>query len=126
MEWQVHHVALIASDYTVSKRFYTETLGLPVLCETYRAERDSWKLDLALAGGAQLELFSMPDPPPRVTNPEAAGLRHLCFHVDDIEAAVAGLAAKGVSCQPVRTDEVSGGRFTFFFDPDGLPLELHE
>lgn len=126
MEWQVHHVALIASDYAVSKRFYTETLGLPVLRETYRAERDSWKLDLGLAGGAELELFSMPNPPPRVTNPEAAGLRHLCFRVDDVAAAAAELAAKGVPCQPVRTDEVSGGRFTFFFDPDGLPLELHE
>ena len=126
MEWRVHHVAIIASDYAVSKRFYTETLGLPVLRETYRAGRDSWKLDLALADDAELELFSMPDPPPRVTNPEAAGLRHLCFRVDDVEAAAAELAAKGVPCQPVRTDEVSGGRFTFFFDPDGLPLELHE
>lgn len=126
MNWRVHHVALIAADYEKSKHFYTQLLGLPVLRETYRAARDSWKLDLALADGAQLELFSMPDPPKRVTNPEAAGLRHLCFAVDDVEAAVAELAAKGIPCEPVRTDEVSGGRFTFFFDPDGLPLELHE
>lgn len=126
MEWRVHHVALIAADYAASRHFYTQVLGLPVLAETYRPEKDSWKLDLALADGAQLELFSMPSPPPRPTRPEAAGLRHLAFCVPDVPAAVRWLAARGVECQPVRTDAVSGGRFTFFFDPDGLPLELHE
>ena len=121
-----HHVALIASDYPRSERFYTEILGLAVVAETYRAERRSYKLDLALPGGGQLELFSFPDPPPRPTRPEAAGLRHLAFAVDDIEASVAGLEARGVACEPLRVDELTGCRFTFFADPDGLPLELYE
>jgi glyoxylase I family protein len=121
----IHHVAIIASDYAASKRFYTEILGLGVIAETYRAARDSWKLDLAI-GDAQIELFSFPDPPARPTRPEARGLRHLAFAVEDIDAAVARLVAQGIACEPIRLDELTGRRFTFFQDPDGLPLELYE
>jgi len=121
----IHHVAIIASDYAASKRFYTEVLGLPVVAETFRAARDSWKLDLRL-GDAQIELFTFPGAPPRATRPEAQGLRHLAFAVDDLDAAVARLTGDGVACEPVRTDELTGRRFTFFQDPDGLPLELYE
>ena len=121
-----HHVAIIASDYARSRAFYTEVLGLSVIAETYRAERDSWKLDLALPGGGQIELFTFPDAPPRPTRPEAQGLRHLCFAVSDLDAAVAELEAKGVTVEPIRLDEGTGARFTFFADPDGLPLELYE
>ena len=121
----IHHVAIIASDYAASKAFYTEVLGLPVIAEAYRAERQSWKLDLRL-GNAQVELFSFPDPPKRVSRPEACGLRHLALAVDDLDAAVAHLTAHGVACEPGRVDEYTGRRFTFFADPDGLPLELYE
>jgi len=121
----IHHVAIIASDYATSKRFYTEVLGLPVIAETFRMERDSWKLDLRL-GDAQIELFTFPGAPPRPTRPEAQGLRHLAFAVGDLDAAVARLEGEGVACEPVRTDELTGRRFTFFQDPDGLPLELYE
>lgn len=121
----IHHVAIIASDYAVSKRFYTEVLGLPEIAETYRAERASWKLDLRL-GSAQIELFTFPDAPPRASRPEALGLRHLAFSVADLDAAVARLEGEGVACEPIRTDELTGRRFTFFQDPDGLPLELYE
>ena len=122
----VHHVAVIASDYARSKRFYTETLGLPVVAETYRAARDSYKLDLALPDGSQIELFTFPDAPPRPSRPEAQGLRHLALAVDDLDAAVADLEAGGVAVEPVRVDELTGRRFTFFADPDDLPLELYE
>lgn len=122
----LHHVAIIASDYRRSRRFYTGVLGLEVVHETYRAERDSWKLDLRLADGSQLELFSFPSPPPRLSRPEACGLRHLALRVDDIEAAIAQLQAHGVGCEPIRVDQDTGRRFTFFADPDGLPLELYE
>lgn len=122
----IHHVALICSDYARSKRFYTEALGLPVVAETYRAARDSWKLDLALPDGTQLELFSFPDPPPRPSHPEASGLRHLAFSVTDLDAAVRALGAHDIAVEPIRTDELTGRRFTFFADPDGLPLELYE
>ena len=122
----VHHVALICTDYARSRRFYTEVLGLEIVAEHYRPARDSWKLDLALHGRYVLELFSFPQPPPRPTGPEAAGLRHLAFAVPNVAAAVAHLAAHGVPCEPVRTDEYTGRRFTFFADPDGLPLEVVE
>ena len=125
MNLRIHHVAVICSDYEKSKHFYTEILGLPIVRENYRAARDSWKLDLQL-GDAELEIFSMPNPPLRVTGPEAAGLRHLAFYVSSVADTVAALAAKGVVCEPVRMDEYSGKPFTFFFDPDGTPLELHE
>jgi glyoxylase I family protein len=122
----LHHVAIIASDYVRSKRFYVEVLGLRVVAEHYRAERDSWKLDLALPDGTQVELFSFPSPPPRVSRPEACGLRHLALRVVDLDAAIAHLHAHGVPTEPVRVDEYTGRRFTFFADPDDLPLELYE
>jgi glyoxylase I family protein len=121
----IHHVALICSDYARSKRFYTDVLGLKILQEVYREERDSWKCDLD-AGNAQIELFSFPSPPPRVSRPEACGLRHLAFAVTDIDAEVARLEQCGVSVEAVRCDPYTGKRFTFFADPDGLPLELYE
>jgi glyoxylase I family protein len=122
----VHHIALICSDYAVSKAFYTEILGLQVLREVYRAERNSYKLDLMVNGQYVLELFSFPTPPPRPSRPEAQGLRHLAFSVADLTAAVQQLEAQRVVCEPIRVDEFTGQRFTFFADPDGLPLELYE
>ncbi len=122
----LHHVAIITADYPRARRFYTEVLGLPVVAETFRAERDSWKLDLALPGGAQVELFSFPGPPPRPTRPEACGLRHLALRVANLDADVADLERDGVAVEPVRIDPVTGRRFTFFADPDGLPIELYE
>jgi len=120
----IHHVALIASDYARSRDFYTRILGLEV--EDFRAERQSWKLDLRLPDGTGLELFSFPAPPPRPSRPEARGLRHLAFRVAALDAAIAHLQAEGVACEPVRVDEYTGRRFTFFADPDALPLELYE
>ena len=122
----LHHVAIIASDYPRSKHFYTEVLGLPVIAEVYREARDSWKLDLRLADDMQIELFSFPAPPPRVSRPEACGLRHLALRVADIEAAVRHLQQHGVELEAIRVDEYTGKRFTFFADSDGLPLELYE
>jgi glyoxylase I family protein len=122
----IHHVAIICSDYARSKAFYTEVLGLKVVHEAYREARDSWKLDLEVAPGVQIELFSFPSPPPRVSRPEAQGLRHIAFAVDDIDAAVARITAHGVVCEPIRTDEYTGKRFTFFADPDDQPIELYE
>ncbi|WP_438420825.1 SMU1112c/YaeR family gloxylase I-like metalloprotein [Bacillus siamensis] len=122
----IHHIAIICSDYEKSKAFYTETLGFGIIKETYRKERGSYKLDLALDGTYAIELFSFPDPPERPTRPEAAGLRHLAFTVNDLEAAVRELKEKGIATEPVRTDPLTGKRFTFFFDPDKLPLELYE
>ncbi|GAB3850021.1 VOC family protein [Hymenobacter terrigena] len=122
----LHHVALICSDYAASKRFYTDILGLEILAETYRADRESYKLDLAINGQYLIELFSFPSPPPRPSYPEAAGLRHLAFAVPDVAAAIRHLEAHGVACEPVRVDELTGRRFTFFADPDGLPLEFYE
>ena len=121
-----HHTALICSDYKRSRSFYVDLLGLSVIAENHRPERDSWKLDLALPDGSQLELFSFPDPPARISRPEACGLRHLAFAVADIEATVAELKAEGIAVEPLREDEFTGARFTFFADPDGLPLELYE
>lgn len=122
----IHHVALICSDYARSRDFYTRVLGLAVLAEHHRAARDSWKLDLALPDGGQLELFSFPSPPPRPSRPEAQGLRHLAFRVAAVDAWVTRLEDLGVDCEPIRVDEYTGRRFTFFADPDGLPLELYE
>lgn len=119
-------MAVICSDYRRSKDFYTRVLGLEVIQEVYRAERDSWKLDLALNGQYVIELFSFPDPPVRVSRPEAAGLRHLAFEVENLDVCVEELKEKGVICEPVRTDEYTGKRYTFFEDPDKLPLELYE
>ncbi len=122
----IHHIAIICSDYQRSKAFYTEVLGLTVVREVYRAGRQSYKLDLALNGAYVIELFSFPDPPARPSRPEAAGLRHLAFAVDDVDHTVALLAEKGVVTEAVRTDEHTGKRFTFFADPDGLPIEIYE
>lgn len=126
MRLEFHHVAVIVSDYAASKAFYCDVLGLDVLAENYREERGSWKLDLALGDGEQLELFSFPDPPPRPSRPEACGLRHLAFRVLDLDASITSLEGDGVPIEPVRIDEFTGRRFTFFQDPDGLPLELYE
>jgi len=123
---RLHHAAIICADYERSRRFYTEVLGLRVVAETYREARRSYKLDLALPDGTQIELFSFPDAPQRPSYPEAQGLRHLAFEVDDVEAGKRALEAMGVSVEPVRVDELTGKRFTFFADPDGLPLELYE
>jgi glyoxylase I family protein len=120
----MHHVAIICSDYDRSRRFYAELLGLEVIHEVYRAERASWKCDLRI-GAAQIELFSFPNPPSRISRPEACGLRHLAFAVRDLDAAVARLEAAGVACEPIRVDPYTDRRFTFFADPDGLPLELY-
>jgi glyoxylase I family protein len=122
---RIHHVAIIASDYERSKRFYSQVLGLEIVRETFRAERNSWKCDLAI-GDAQIELFSFPDPPERPTRPEARGMRHLAFAVADVGEAVRELEARGIAVEPVRRDELTGRLFTFFADPDGLPLELYE
>lgn len=121
-----HHVAVICSDYERSRRFYVETLGLEVVREVYRRERGSHKLDLGLLDGTQVELVSLPDPPRRPNYPEACGLRHLAFEVADLDEAVRELQNSGVAVEPVRVDEHTGKRFTFFADPDGLPLELYE
>ncbi|MBS4641524.1 SMU1112c/YaeR family gloxylase I-like metalloprotein [Aeromonas media] len=122
----IHHVAIIASDYERSRHFYHQVLGLPILAETLRAERQSWKLDLALPDGSQLELFSFPAPPARPSRPEACGLRHLAFRVQALDPVIAHLEQHGVAVESVRVDELTGSRFTFFADPDGLPLELYE
>jgi glyoxylase I family protein len=122
----VHHIAIICSNYERSKYFYTEVLGLTIIREVYRKERQSYKLDLALNDHYIIELFSFPAPPPRPSRPESCGLRHLAFQVDDLEKVVVALEEKQVVTEPIRTDEYTGKRFTFFADPDGLPLELYE
>lgn len=123
---RIHHAAIICSDYPRSKAFYTEILGLRVLAENYRAARDSYKLDLALPDGSQIELFSFPNAPERPSFPEAQGLRHLAFVVDDVAEIKAQLEQKGVGVEPLRIDEYTGKAYTFFADPDGLPLELYQ
>jgi glyoxylase I family protein len=123
---RIHHIAVICSDYPVSKAFYTEILGLEIIREVFRKERNSYKLDLKVGDTAQIELFSFPDPPPRPSQPEAAGLRHLAFEVEDIQKVIDHLITKDVICEPLRVDEFTGRRFTFFADPDGLPIELYE
>lgn len=123
---RVHHVAIIASDYARSRAFYVDLLGLKVLRETLRPERQSMKLDLELPDGTQIELFSFPSPPKRASYPEACGLRHLALAVADVDACTAFLKSEGVPVEPIRIDELTGRRFTFFADPDGLPLELYQ
>lgn len=122
----IHHIAIICSDYERSKKFYTETLGFPIISEHYRVDRNSYKLDLAVGDKYQIELFSFPDPPERPGYPEARGLRHLAFAVSNVEDAVIELRGKGVETEEIRMDELTGKKFTFFKDPDGLPLELYE
>ncbi|MFM2581113.1 VOC family protein [Vibrio fortis] len=122
----IHHAAIICSDYQVSKRFYTEILKLEIVAENYREAHQSYKLDLALPSGAQIELFSFPNAPERPSFPEAQGLRHLAFCVDDVQQMKSYLESKGVEVEPIRVDEFTGREFTFFADPDGLPLELYQ
>jgi glyoxylase I family protein len=122
----LHHIAIICSNYAASKEFYVKKLGLEVLQEVYRAERDSFKLDLALNGNYIIELFSFPNPPARVSRPEACGLRHLAFAVVNIEEVKTKLESQDISCEPIRIDEFTNKKFTFFEDPDGLPLEIYE
>ncbi len=122
---KIHHVAIIVSDYEKSREFYVNKLGFAVIRENYRPDRGDWKLDLKL-GDAELEIFGIPGRPQRVTNPEAYGLRHLAFHVENVEQTVAELNALGIETEPIRWDEFTGKRMTFFKDPDGLPLEIHE
>ena len=123
---KIHHVAIICSNYEVSKRFYTEILGLKIINETYREERKSYKLDLALNGDYIIELFSFPNPPKRPTRPEAAGLRHLAFEVDNLDKVIAHLTNHKIDVEPVRIDEITNKRFTFIADPDNLPIEFYE
>jgi len=122
----IHHIAIICDDYERSKKFYTDVLGLEILQEIYREERDSFKLDLALNGNYLIELFSFPNPPKRVSRPEAVGLRHLAFSVGDLEESIEFLTDNGIATEPIRIDESTGKRFTFFADPDGLPIEFYE
>ncbi|MFZ6849299.1 VOC family protein [Undibacterium sp. RuRC25W] len=123
---RIHHAAIICSDYVASKDFYVGKLGLRIIAENYRPARQSYKLDLALPDGSQIELFSFPDAPKRPSYPEAQGLRHLAFVVEDIAKAKQDLEAQGISMEEIRIDEYTDRRFVFFSDPDGLPLELYE
>ena len=121
-----HHIAIICSNYYKSKHFYVNILGFKIIQETFRKERNSYKLDLRVGTDDQIELFSFPDPPQRPSQPEACGLRHLAFEVDNIDQSVADLLGKGISVEPIRRDEITGKRFTFFKDPDNLPLEIYQ
>lgn len=123
---RIHHIAIIVSDYEASKDFYVNKLGFQIIRENYRPERNDWKLDLKVNEATELEIFGVKNPPARVTRPEAAGLRHLAFFTDNIEETVSELKEKGIVTEPIRVDEFSGKKFTFFADPDGLPIELHE
>lgn len=122
----IHHVAIICSDYQKSKSFYSELLGLKIIAENYRAERDSYKLDLELSDSCQIELFSFPFPPVRPNSPEAQGLRHLAFRVESVEEMAEYLTRNGIEVEPIRVDEFTGRKYTFFKDPDNLPLELYQ
>ena len=122
----IHHIAIIVSDYPRSKDFYVNKLGFSVIRENYRPDKGDWKLDLRINDDTELEIFGVANPPARVTRPEAAGLRHLAFRVENIEKTAAELEAQGIPVEPIRMDAYSGRKFTFFADPDGLPLELHE
>ncbi|HTI57747.1 VOC family protein [Mucilaginibacter sp.] len=123
---RVHHIAIICSDYERSKQFYTQVLGLKIVREVFRAERNSYKLDLEVNDLYQIELFSFPNVPARPSRPEAAGLRHLAFEVDNIDEAIAEVQKHSIVVEPIRVDEYTGKRFTFFADPDGLPIEFYE
>ncbi|WP_333694558.1 SMU1112c/YaeR family gloxylase I-like metalloprotein [Flavobacterium sp.] len=123
---KVHHIAIIASDYEISKKFYNQILGLKIIREVYRKERDSFKLDLALHDHYVIELFSFPNPPKRPSRPEAVGLRHLAFEVDNLDETIVFLNSKGITSEPIRIDEFTGKRFTFIQDPDALPIEFYE
>lgn len=123
---KIHHAAIICSNYSQAKDFYCRILGFPVIKETYRQDRDSYKLDLRVGANDQIELFSFPSPPTRLTRPEACGLRHLAFQVADVHSYKEHLEKHGVSCEAIRLDEITGKEFFFFFDPDGLPLEVYE
>ncbi|MFN6501979.1 MAG: VOC family protein [Nostoc sp. DedQUE01] len=122
----IHHVAIICSDYDRSKKFYVETLGFSIIAETFRTDRNSYKLDLQVGENAQIELFSFPNPPQRFSRPEACGLRHLAFKVDDVEQSINYLKSQGVQTEDIRIDELTGKKFVFFKDPDNLPLEIYE
>ena len=122
----IHHIAIIVSDYARSKDFYVNKLGFSVIRENFRPEKNDWKLDLRVNETTELEIFGVSNPPKRVTRPEAAGLRHLAFYTEDIEKTAAELKGMGIEVEPIRVDEFTGTRFTFFADPDGLPMELHE
>ena len=122
----IHHIAIIVSNYEKSKHFYVDLLGFPIIRENYRLDKQDWKLDLQLNESTELEIFAPQNPPKRPSYPEACGLRHLAFRVDDIDAVIAELQSKGIECESVRTDTFTGKRMTFFADQDGLPLELHE
>jgi glyoxylase I family protein len=123
---KIHHVAIICANYQASKKFYVDILKFSIISETYRAERDSYKLDLQVSDRDTIELFSFPSPPPRPSKPEACGLRHLAFEVDNIEESVEYLISCGIEVEPVRIDSLTGKKFTFFKDPDDLPLEIYE
>ncbi|MDU1911877.1 VOC family protein [Fusobacterium sp.] len=123
---KIHHIAIICSNYEKSKNFYVNILGFKILKETYRNERKSYKLDLEIAGEYQIELFSFPDPPERITSPEARGLRHLAFEVDNIEDFVKYLKENNIVTESIRIDEITNKKYTFFRDPDNLPLEIYE
>jgi glyoxylase I family protein len=123
---RIHHIAIICSDYSRSKHFYVEILGFKVVREVYREARKSFKLDLQVGEHGQIELFSFPGPPARPSRPEACGLRHIAFEVDDVEETARKLTARGVAVEPIRVDETTNKRFTFFADPDDLPIEIYE
>lgn len=122
----VHHIAIIVSDIEKAREFYVDKLGFEVIRENYRKERDDWKLDLRVDEHTELEIFAEKNPPKRVNRPEACGLRHLAFRVESVEEIVKELAEMGIECEPIRTDSFTGEKMTFFFDPDGLPMEIHE
>ncbi len=122
----IHHIAIICSDYQKSKYFYNQIMGFPIIHETYRESRKSYKLDLQIDKNSQIELFSFPNPPKRPSTPEACGLRHLAFSVINLEDIIQHLMHHNIDCEPIRVDEFTNKRFTFFQDPDGLPLEIYE
>jgi glyoxylase I family protein len=123
---EIHHIAIIVSDYPASRDFYVNKLGFSIIRANYRPDKKGWKLDLRLNETTELEIFAPENPPKRPSYPEACGLRHLAFHTDSIEKTVEELKGLGIVCEPIRKDTFTGKKMTFFFDPDGLPLELHE